>query len=97
MDTINVVVRTVIFTTLVLWWPEGAVVAFSTAQIGAVVIYAASYYMYFRNYMIKRKTNSGALNKSTKKLNCQNTLDDDFPFISMKQFFPHKLENEVCF
>jgi hypothetical protein len=50
MDTVNVIVRTTVFTVLVLWWPEGAVVAFSSAQILSVLVYSACYYLYFARY-----------------------------------------------
>uniref|UniRef100_A0A1B6DLV9 Protein RFT1 homolog n=1 Tax=Clastoptera arizonana TaxID=38151 RepID=A0A1B6DLV9_9HEMI len=91
MDTINVVVRTTIFTTLVLWWPEGAVIAFSTAQIGAVLIYVACYYLYFNYYTTKRKIDRIIF---VNKLKNKSTHDDDFPFVSLKDFFPQKLQNE---
>ncbi|XP_075229849.1 man(5)GlcNAc(2)-PP-dolichol translocation protein RFT1 [Lycorma delicatula] len=77
MDTICLLIRSVTFTTIVLWWPDGAVVAFSTAQIVAVIAYAVCYYCYFSHYIKQRKKNDAS------------TVDDDFPFTSLSQFLPN--------
>lgn len=92
MDTINVIVRTIVFTALVLWWPNGAVVAFSTAQISAVLVYAVCYYLYFAKYLDEKRSKRVS---SSKGFQQSTTTEDDFPFICIKDFLPHKLENQV--
>lgn len=92
MDTINVIVRTTVFTLLVLWWPQGAVVAFSAAQVIAVIVYSACYYFYFSQYLAERRAKPVA---SPKKLQRPLSSEDDFPFTTMAEFLPRRLENQV--
>lgn len=92
MDTINVITRTSVFTLLVLWWPQGAVVAFSTAQLTAVVVYASCYYLYFAQYLEDRRSRPVT---SPKKLQRPTSTEDDFPFTYMTELLPHRLENQV--
>ena len=82
LDAVNVTVRTITFTILVVRDPESAVVAFSVAQILAVVSYVVSYYVYFHNYMKKR----------------QNSIPqspDDFPFRKITDFLPQLTVGQV--
>uniref|UniRef100_A0A1B6KM47 Protein RFT1 homolog n=1 Tax=Graphocephala atropunctata TaxID=36148 RepID=A0A1B6KM47_9HEMI len=92
MDTINVIVRTTVFTLLVLWWPQGAVVAFSAAQIVAVVVYVLSYYYYFAQYLEERK---GRPSPTPRQLQRPMSTEDDFPFTSMADFLPRRLDNQA--
>lgn len=92
MDTINVITRTTVFTLLVLWWPQGAVVAFSTAQLTAVVVYASCYYLYFAQYLEERRSRPVT---STKTLQRPMSTEDDFPFTYMTELLPRQLENQV--
>lgn len=95
LDTVHVIVRTVIFIVLVLWWPGGAVVAFSVAQIAAVIVYVTGYYVYFAYYIACQKQNySQATTKQG--LVHQTSTEDDFPFTSMQEFLPTYVDNEVC-
>jgi len=81
LETLNVTVRTITFTTLVLWRPNKAVVAFSVAQILAVFFYVIAYYVYFHKYMKAR-------NDSPPK------SPDDFPFRKITDFLPKLTEGE---
>lgn len=92
MDTINVVVRTVVFTSLVLWWPKGAVVAFSAAQISAGIVYVACYFFYFTQYLDERRSKSSPAKEQRQQ---SHSSEDDFPFTHMSEFLPRHLENQV--
>ncbi|XP_014287968.1 man(5)GlcNAc(2)-PP-dolichol translocation protein RFT1 isoform X1 [Halyomorpha halys] len=76
LDTLHVVIRTITFTSLVLWKPSAAVLAFSVAQLLAVGVFCLAYIVYFHHFI---QTKSPT---------------EDFPFSSMKDFLPKKLDNE---
>ncbi|XP_046667245.1 protein RFT1 homolog [Homalodisca vitripennis] len=93
MDTINVIVRTTVFTLMVLWWPQGAVVAFSTAQIVAVIVYSLCYYYYFAHYLEERRVKPMP---TPRQLQRPMSSEDDFPFTSMSEFLPRRLDNQTA-
>ncbi|XP_073974876.1 man(5)GlcNAc(2)-PP-dolichol translocation protein RFT1 isoform X2 [Rhodnius prolixus] len=74
IESLSVSLRTIIFTCLVLWKPNAAVVAFSVAQIVGQICYTSAYCVYFHNYINKRKQISE--NK------------EEFPFNSLTDFLP---------
>lgn len=76
LDAVNVIVRTITFTTLVIWRPSAAVLAFSVAQLLADAVYCIAYCIYFNNYVRNKKA------------------ADDFPFTSLQDFLPKKLEGQ---
>lgn len=56
LEIINVVVRTIVYTTMVLYWNgENAVLAFSFAQLASVIAYTMSFYVYFSYYLKQNK------------------------------------------
>lgn len=58
LEVINVTVRTIIYTTLVMSWNgQNAVLAFSFAQLASVFTYTVSFYVYFW-YYIRNKNNN---------------------------------------
>ncbi|KAL1117181.1 hypothetical protein AAG570_004508 [Ranatra chinensis] len=75
LDAINVTIRTLTFTILIVWKPSAAVVAFSAAQILAVVSYVVGYYTYFHFYTEMRKSRPPE-------------SPDDFPFRKLADFLP---------
>ncbi|XP_071452146.1 man(5)GlcNAc(2)-PP-dolichol translocation protein RFT1 [Hetaerina americana] len=89
MDTVHVMVRTFIFSFMVLKNPENALLAFSLAQMSSTLIYCLGYYAFFgwkihcQNCKAK---NSDSVSSSVHK--------DDFPFENLLDFLPHKLEEE---
>ncbi|VVC24560.1 Hypothetical protein CINCED_3A001858 [Cinara cedri] len=51
LEIINVVVRTIVYTTMILYWNgQNAVLAFSFAQLASVIAYTLSFYVFFWYY-----------------------------------------------
>ncbi|PSN57118.1 hypothetical protein C0J52_01317 [Blattella germanica] len=97
MDTIHIFVRTFIFTPLIFFWPKKAVVAFSLAQVIAAVVYTLGYYVYFYYYIKKLKTKhkKGNVDEKSQLKNEDSVIEseDDFPFESLFDVFPSKIED----
>lgn len=56
LEIINIAVRTIVYTTMVLYWNgENAVLAFSFAQLASVIAYTISFYVYFWFYIKQNK------------------------------------------
>lgn len=99
LDTIHIVIRTVTFTFLVIYLHDGAVIAFSVAQVLSVLSYTVGYYVYFRHYL-KRNANRkhhGRQRDSKHAKTDENVSDEGkkkeiFPIRSMNDFFPGKCE-----
>ncbi|XP_025204613.1 protein RFT1 homolog [Melanaphis sacchari] len=54
LEIINIAVRTIVYTTMVLYWNgQNAVLAFSFAQLASVIAYTMSFYIYFWYYTKK--------------------------------------------
>ncbi|KAK7863336.1 hypothetical protein R5R35_009691 [Gryllus longicercus] len=97
LETIYVIVRTVTFVPLVIYSPDKAVIAFSLAQVLSVCVYTFSYYLYFYVYIGNR--NRHLLSCKRGSLHCQNenhrmSSEDDFPFCSLRDFLPMRIENQ---
>ncbi|XP_011164633.2 protein RFT1 homolog isoform X1 [Solenopsis invicta] len=92
LDTIMIVIRTMTFVPLILYYPENALLAFGIAQLVAAVFYTTSHYVYFHRHIEK-------LNKCTQKrrMSLKDSSDEyvirEFPFHAIKDFLPGQLEN----
>nr|CAD7198568.1 unnamed protein product [Timema douglasi] len=97
LDTIQIVVRTFIFTPLIVYQPQSAVLAFSAAQVISACVYVIGYYVYFYVY-IKRRNEKIALRKKDDDVprTGKEEMEDDFPFESLTDFLPARIENQVC-
>lgn len=90
-----IVIRTMTFVPLILYYPENALFAFGIAQLVAAVFYTTSHYAYFRHHI-------GKLNKCSQKrrMSLKDSSDEyvirEFPFHAVKDFLPGQLENNVC-
>nr|CAD7572183.1 unnamed protein product [Timema californicum] len=96
LDTIQIVVRTFIFTPLIVYQPQSAVLAFSAAQVISACVYVIGYYVYFYVY-IKRRNEKIALRKKDDDVprTGKEEMEDDFPFESLTDFLPARIENQV--
>lgn len=109
LDTLNILVRSVIFIILVIHDPKQAIFAFSIAQVGSTVAFVIGYYIYYIYYTGNVKKSKGALkrdadnsddnsfsNDSDDKTSNQRSEPEDFiPFNSIKQMLPGYLHNPV--
>lgn len=101
MQTMLVVVRTVTFTTIVLYQPKAAVLAFSVAQVLSITTYVVGYYIYFYFYMKNRLIERNLMDSEKtkgKKFQRKDSIIGtvyDFPFNSVMEFLPSKLNDEV--
>ncbi|KAH0560515.1 protein RFT1 homolog [Cotesia glomerata] len=102
IETVTIVLRTVIFVLIVLYQPDSALLAFGVAQIVATLFYTITPYIYI-NWYIKnnlKRTNNNDDHQSTssrdKQENRNNSknVNEDFPFKSVAEFFPSQLENK---
>ncbi|XP_050543409.1 protein RFT1 homolog isoform X2 [Daktulosphaira vitifoliae] len=58
LEIINITIRTIIYTTLVMSWSgQNAVLAFSFAQLASIFIYTLSFYAYFWYYLRNKNDN----------------------------------------
>lgn len=101
MQTMLVVVRTFAFTTIVLYQPKAAVLAFSVAQVSSVAAYTIGYYVYFHFYMKNRLAERSQAEVAASRGRPYQRKDSiigtvyDFPFNSLVEFLPSKCEDEV--
>nr|CAD7441970.1 unnamed protein product [Timema bartmani] len=95
LDTIQIVVRTFIFTPLIVYQPQSAVLAFSAAQVISACVYVIGYYVYFYVY-IKRRNEKISLRKKDDDIprTGKEEMEDDFPFESLTDFLPARIENQ---
>lgn len=99
MQTMLVVVRTIAFTTIVLYQPKAAVLAFSVAQVLSVTVYTLGYYIYFYFYLKNRlaERNQPELQPQGRRTQRKDSIIGtvyDFPFNSIKEFLPTKCDEE---
>lgn len=101
MQTMLVLVRTVAFTSIVLYQRDAAVLAFSVAQVLSIAAYTVGYYVYFYFYMKNRLLVRSEFKTETSKGRAAQRKDSiigtvyDFPFNSVMEFFPSKQVDEV--
>ncbi|XP_049951989.1 protein RFT1 homolog [Schistocerca serialis cubense] len=100
LDTIHVVVRTVTFTLLVIYIRNGAVIAFSVAQVLSVLVYTTGYYVYFWRYLkrhatVRKKVHGRHGDSTREKAEEAGKEKESFPIRSMADFFPRKCENNA--
>ncbi|XP_065219115.1 protein RFT1 homolog [Planococcus citri] len=84
-ELIQIFVRTVIFVLLILKSAEHAVLAFSIAQLVSLMAYVVFFYVYFYWYIRANNRRRSEIKKD------EGT--DDFPFHSMVDFLPKRLQN----
>lgn len=95
LDTIYIFVRTAIFTPLIIYRPHQALVAFSFAQVLSACVYTLGHYVYFYYYINNLKKNYAARKKdSVDGIPQVSETEDDFPFESLLDFLPARIENE---
>lgn len=92
LDTVHILIRTLLFLTIIIYDSSLALIAFSVAQVGSIGAIVLSYYVFFYWY-IKNKPlyAKGALKSSVvpnKILRSLYENMDDFQFTSLKDFFP---------
>lgn len=93
MDTIHVMVRTLIFSIIVFRDPESALLAFSLAQMLSSLIYSLGYYVYFGWRIYKQSESVKERAHSVKNTDTEESKDE-FPFHSLNDFLPHKLKDQ---
>lgn len=87
LESLIVGVRTVTFTCIVLRSPKGAIIAFSAAQMLSITSYVVCFYSYF-NYYTKQRRKTLASIDDASKLARRQSIEDEFPFTSIKDFLP---------
>ncbi|KYN21856.1 Protein RFT1 like protein [Trachymyrmex cornetzi] len=92
LDTIMIVIRTMTFVPLILYYPENALLAFGIAQLVAAIFYTTSYYAYF-HYHIKKLNKCSQKRKMSLKDNSDEYVLREFPFHTIEDFLPCQLEN----
>ncbi|XP_069693388.1 man(5)GlcNAc(2)-PP-dolichol translocation protein RFT1-like [Periplaneta americana] len=105
IDTIHILVRTATFTPIIVYSPRLAVLAFSIAQVLAAVVYTVGHYVYFHYYIknlmkkraLKEKNNENGripVNYRFVRRDSITELEDEFPFESLMDFLPAKMDNQ---
>ncbi|KAJ1524816.1 hypothetical protein ONE63_009686 [Megalurothrips usitatus] len=103
MQTLLVLVRTIAFTSIVLYQPKAAVLAFSVAQILSITVYTVGYYVYFHFFMKNRLLERAQMELEKSKGRPYQRKDSiigtvyDFPFNSVVEFLPSRIEDETAF
>ena len=93
MDTVLVFVRTLVFTPLLVYSPQQALVAFSFAHLLAASIYTLGHYSYFHYYIVSQRNKYYHQKKDNVGGKSPETELDDFPFESILDFLPGRIEN----
>lgn len=92
LDTLHIFVRTVLFLSIILYDRSLALIAFSVAQVGSVVVIVVAYYLFFYWYIkFKPLYAKNALKSKFLPNSILETLYnnmDDFNFTSLLDFFP---------
>ncbi|XP_046400052.1 protein RFT1 homolog [Ischnura elegans] len=93
MDTVHVMVRTLVFSVMVLKNPANALLAFSLAQMLSTLVYSFGYFAFFGWKIHKQNSET---KKSLKKPEDEPTSawPEEFPFKTLLDFLPRKLENQ---
>lgn len=97
LDTLHILIRSILFVWLVLRDPSHAIFAFGVAQVGSSITFLFGYYAFFY-YYIARKNAKQPKNSGVKgKLQNGNAHDPDesIPFNSIMEFLPGYLSNPV--
>lgn len=92
LEAIYIFIRTVTFVFFVIFYPNYAIHAFSTAQISSAIALCLMYYLYFHWYIRKINEMRHTKEEPTQKL-FQNM--QDFKFTSIVEFFPLCMKNKV--
>lgn len=94
LDTIHILVRTVIFLAILIYDTNKALIAFSLAQVFSAATVTVSYYVFFHWY-IKKLNHYKEVNtdKTNLKFGKYFQYMEDFPFKSVKEFLPCKIRN----
>ena len=95
LDTIIIALRTTLFVILILYNPDNALLAFGVAQLVAAIVYTTSHYVYFYYYIKKVKAYKLEKKLSEGDEGFYEEYESNFPFYSIRHFFPGQLENYV--
>ncbi|XP_014367392.2 protein RFT1 homolog [Papilio machaon] len=92
LDSVHILVRTLLFVSIIVYDRSMALIAFSVAQVGSIGVIVLSYYVFFYWYIRNKPLYAkGALKSKLVPEKVVNRLFDnmdDFTFTSLKDFFP---------
>ncbi|XP_050350462.1 protein RFT1 homolog isoform X1 [Nymphalis io] len=92
LDTLHIFVRTILFLSIIVYDRSLALIAFSVAQVGSIVVIVLAYYLFFYWYIkFKPLYAKGALKIKFLPNNILERLYsnmDDFNFTTLGDFFP---------
>lgn len=92
LDSVHILVRTLLFVSIIVYDRSLALIAFSVAQVGSIGVIVISYYVFFYWYIRNKPLYAkGALKSKLvpeKVLNRLFDNMDDFTYTSLKDFFP---------
>ncbi|KPJ08501.1 Protein RFT1-like [Papilio machaon] len=92
LDSVHILVRTLLFVSIIVYDRSMALIAFSVAQVGSIGVIVLSYYVFFYWYIRNKPLYAkGALKSKLVPDKVVNRLFDnmdDFTFTSLKDFFP---------
>lgn len=95
LDTLHILVRTVLFLSIIIYDRSSALIAFSIAQVGSIGTIVLSYYIFFYWYIKNRPLYAkGALKRKFVPDTILQRLYsnmDDFHFTSLRDFLPKYL------
>ncbi|KAJ9583564.1 hypothetical protein L9F63_022098 [Diploptera punctata] len=105
IDTIHIFLRTLTFMVLVIQRPDQAVVAFSVAQMLGACVYTVGHYVYFQYYITGLMKKRAAQKKDSPdekppvnlrfvRRDSIAELEDEFPFESLYDFLPARIEDQ---
>lgn len=97
LDTLHILVRSILFVGLVLRDPSHAIFAFGVAQVGSSISFLIGYYAFFYYYIAQKKSKKPKDSEVKGKLQNDNAHnpDESIPFNSIMEFLPGYLSNPV--
>lgn len=90
-----IAIRTLTFVPLILYNSDNALLAFGVAQLVAAIFYTSSHYVYF-HYYIKKMNKYKLKRRMSLKDSSDEYVVKEFPFQTVSDFLPGRLENKVC-
>lgn len=100
LDTLQILVRSVIFVWLVIRDPGQAIFAFSIAQIGSTIVFVIGYYAYFSYYLNWANKQRAAEKRANDQIDYDQQQthkhsEDFIPLYSIREMLPGALHNPV--
>lgn len=101
LDTLHIMVRSVIFIMLVMWNRDFAIYAFGIAQFSSALTIIIGNYLFFHYYIAKLREYRSELKRNDdravilKKFGTYYENMDDFPFTGVVDMIPGVLPNPV--